>query len=488
MSGFAAVIAHEWRLLRSAGVLSVAVLALAIALLAAAWNGRALLTARVTETVTLGAEMRDTVRALRKQAATYRGDWAGAPAAVDPGAVGFSVLTETVVLPPAPLAAIAVGQSDLLANSYGVTARSAYSFLGLTTLDSPLRLAIGSFDLAFVIVWLLPLLVIALSYDAVAADRHNGVLALVAAQGVPLRKYVFGRLLARATIVLGVLTLLLPLALWVAGIEFSSSTALTHITLALLVTLAYAVFWLAAALWLNSRPLSPEANAGILAGLWLLLVVVMPTATNLVATTLFPAPSRVQLTTELREATESADKQAAEQLDHYFFDHPDMATGTVDKTQFNLIQLQTESTVGEAMRARLAAFAAQAARQQQLVDRLALLSPGTGAHQALAALAGSDGVRQHDFRQQTLRFHARWAGFFADRIGTRVMLTERDYDQLPKFHYQELTRIKWQQRVWAPLAAIVSMSLLVAWLAFFALRNVNRQPAELLGQADTSAR
>ena len=74
------------------------------------------------------------------------------------------------------------------------------------------------------------------------------------------------------------------------------------------------MFWFLAliglSLWLNAGPGSSERNAMVLVGSWLAFVILAPALTNLAATTVFAAPSRVHLTTELREATDAADKEA----------------------------------------------------------------------------------------------------------------------------------------------------------------------------------
>ena len=89
-----------------------------------------------------------------------------------------------VAMEPVPLALVSTGQSDLFTHYakpkiYG----EAYT-LGFSELSNPVQLLFGSFDLAFVCIYLLPLLVLAFSYNILSADKESGVLKLTFSQPV----------------------------------------------------------------------------------------------------------------------------------------------------------------------------------------------------------------------------------------------------------------------------------------------------------------
>ncbi|MEO0743609.1 MAG: ABC transporter permease subunit, partial [Bacteroidota bacterium] len=113
-----------------------------------------------------------------------------------------------VAVPPPPLSALAVGQADLYPAAHRIVAASTVSVGSSDALTSPLRLAAGAFDLAFVLLYLLPLLALALGYDLTASERERGTLRLVLAQPLSRRSLVAGKLLARG----GLLALLVVVA------------------------------------------------------------------------------------------------------------------------------------------------------------------------------------------------------------------------------------------------------------------------------------
>ncbi len=465
MNSFARVIAQEIRLLRREGLALWAMIGLLVLVLAAGVNGRALLAAQQHTSTALHADTDVLVGALAAQAAR------GVPTATEPGALGFGVLVAPAILPTAPLAPLAVGQSDLLPGSYPVTARGEHTYLSRAEIDNPLRLSIGNFDVAFVIVWLLPLVVIALTFNVVSAERERGVLALAVAAGASPARFILGKCAARGIILLVAIWVALFAAALAAGVPLGRPAGLLPMLVWSLAAVLYAAFWFALALWINSRLYASDQNASILAGAWLLLVIIAPTLTNLAATALFPAPSRVELTTELREASEAADREAAKTRDRYFFDHPDMQSGDMDKTAYYQSVARSEASVARDIAPHLAAFDAQAQRQQRLVAALQYLSPGTVSYQLLTTLAGSDGARHREFRSQVHRFHDQWTDFFVVRIMQGKKLTRDDYQALPKFQFVETPLAIALRRVTAPLLALL---ILVICLLFLAIRRLSR--------------
>lgn len=102
-----------------------------------------------------------------------------------------------------------------------------------------------------------------------------------------------------------------------------------------------------------------------------------------------------------------------------------------------------------------------------------LLAGRASAWQSLTALAGSDGARHREFREQTLAFHGRWSDFFASRLMRGASLTGADYAALPRFRFAEPATGAVLARLALPLAVL---ALLVALLTTLALRRLRRYP------------
>src|SRR5438128_7484712 len=82
----------------------------------------------------------------------------------NPLAYANNLMAHYAVLPATPLAALTIGQSDLLPSALQIAPGRLPSLAGASEPENPHRLLIGRFDAAFAIVFLLPLLIIGLSY------------------------------------------------------------------------------------------------------------------------------------------------------------------------------------------------------------------------------------------------------------------------------------------------------------------------------------
>lgn len=385
------------------------------------------------------------------------------PATSQPGALGFSILSRNAILPAAPLAPLALGQSDLHAAHFPVTAHAPYTFMNRSDIANPLSLATGSFDLAFVVVFVLPIFVIALVYDLMSRERERGTLALVVAHGVAMRHFALAKCAARAALILGVVNVVNAVAIALAGVDFAEPGTLISVAMWMLATSLYACFWFALALVVNVRARTSDANGVVLANLWLVLVIAAPALLNVAATTLYPAPSRVELTTELREAATLAEQRAAEAREAYFFDHPDLAAGEQDPEVYFREVVASERDIESALAPLLEAFQRRRAERDRLIGTLQYLSPAVVTQRVLTRIAGTDDERYAEFRRQVIAFHQDYAGFFIDRLEAESIVRAADFEQIPRFQFQ--ARDNLLGHIALPLTSMAALTLALIALA-----------------------
>ena len=163
------VLRNEWRLLMADRALRIALGLFAVLLVYALANGMVWLRfqERTVEAVESGNAER-TGAFEQELAAIANGGQPSSPFADprSPLVLGGPSGSHTAALEPGPLTALAVGQSDLLPYYYDVNIyTNESSFQQNGEVENPLNLMVGRFDLAFVVVYLLPLLVLALSFN-----------------------------------------------------------------------------------------------------------------------------------------------------------------------------------------------------------------------------------------------------------------------------------------------------------------------------------
>lgn len=392
------------------------------------------------------------------------------PVAAKPGALGFSVLNEYAAATHASLAPLAAGVSDRLPGYYRLDAHAAYTLAQTSDLSNPLNLRVGSFDFAFVLVFLLPIIVIGLSYNIMSREKELGVLALVGAQGVRLSTFVTSKVVARGLLIVVMIKLACAVAflvLLIAGRPVDLLSAVLWTTVAV----AYGLLWFGLAVFVNSLNLASATNGVVMANLWLILLIVVPAVVNLTATTLYPAPSRVALTTELREAALEAEERAADAREQYFFDHPDMASGDVDQEVFFREVAASEDDIAQSIQSEVDAFVEQAERQSALARKLNYLSPALLADQAFAALAATDRISHEQFRTRAFAFHDEWRRFFLEPLRTEAALTTADWRRLPQFVHEPQPLAERSERALMPALAILVLLLAFLGLAFTRYRH-----------------
>jgi ABC-2 type transport system permease protein len=384
----------------------------------------------------------------------------------NPLAYADNLMAHYAVLPATPLAAITIGQSDLLPSALPLAPARGPSLAGGSEPENPHRLLIGRFDAAFAIVFLLPLLIIALTYALLAGERERGTLALLLAQPLTLQALFTAKLLPRILLASG---LLLSLVVLFGAIVPTS--AWPRLALWLAVALAYAAFWFALSAAVAVRRGGAATHAVTLAAAWLALTLLVPAGVNLAVKTMAPVPSRVELILALRKATDEATAERSKLLGAFYEDHPELAppgdaTGGAD---FATLQLVTNQKVERDLTPALARFTDQLDRQQSLVERLQYLSPALLAQSALADAAGTGSARHAWFFKQAIAHHEELRAFFEPRALRKEKFAA--WDEVPAFRFTEEPMGAVAARVAPAIGVLFFAALAFGLLSWLALRR-----------------
>ncbi|PKP94423.1 MAG: hypothetical protein CVT77_02870 [Alphaproteobacteria bacterium HGW-Alphaproteobacteria-16] len=371
-------------------------------------------------------------------------------------------------LPNAPLAALSAGQAEGYPAAASIapfvdpwTIFNAHS----TGLESPAVLSAGRFDLAFVIVVLLPLLLIAATYDFWARDVENGSARFQLAQPVPPARLILTRAAIRGGALLLAATAVVLAWLVVAGARDPGGLALSA-----LVMLAYGGFWIALVILINLFVRASTTAALVSGTAWLAFVMLIPAAAAAVADLAVAPPSAMTYTNaarvaglEVRAANQAAARAAAQA-------ESDRAYPATLWHSRNEIQ-QRDSHLGPIHRAY-----AQGWDQHRAVKQaLRFLSPAIVAQDALDRIAGTDADRAMAFQAQARDFAGAARRLAFDWMDRDRLMTLADYDRpLLRFTFIEPGRAAALAR---DLLALFLFATLLLALAGLRLR---RGAAQLL--------
>ncbi|MBL8169017.1 MAG: ABC transporter permease subunit, partial [Acidobacteria bacterium] len=198
-------------------------------------------------------------------------------------------------------------------------------------ISNPATLALGNFDLAFLLVFLYPLLIIAFTHNTLSSEQEQGIWPLLCSQPISSHKILALKASLRflPIVAVWVLTLLVGL-LWLR-LPFDQRFGFV-----LLVSLSYLLFWFAASWFVMSFRRSSNFNALTLLGGWLTLTILLPAALNVALATFLPVPEAFAVTVNQREGYHQQwDRPKAETMQRFFQRYPQYASFQAPTDKFS---------------------------------------------------------------------------------------------------------------------------------------------------------
>ncbi|MEM1409689.1 MAG: DUF3526 domain-containing protein, partial [Pseudomonadota bacterium] len=395
----------------------------------AAWSGRTITAAHADAANTIVQKSID-------QRAERRAEFAEAESSgAEPSrrAILPYAQIDHVAMPHASGAAISVSQIEAfpriarvtsITNTHGIFDE----FSGSTT--NPETLAAGPFDLAFLIVFLLPLFVLAGTFDLWTSERERGVARQLLAEPIPSQILVAGKIAARCIL------LVLPLSI-IAAIA-SASVADTGSALLLFVYVAiYSLFWVGLAGLINMVMARPTGAAITAGAAWLGFVLLLPAALAACLDVVAPNPSRAALANASRLILTETQAKGEEVLEAYLNQHPtataELQVVSQGARRYYAVQLAADRAVAPAIEAHRKAED----RRRNIADQLRFLSPAVTVQSSLDRLAGFDANRALAFREQAYTHLEAMRAFVTPLLLADQALTASDYDVMPNFVFEE---------------------------------------------------
>ena len=370
---------------------------------------------------------------------------------------------QAAFLNPEPLALVAVGLSDIFPQVLKVTTASKDTFLFADEIENPSNLLSGSIDLAFVIVFVLPIVILALCFNLISSEREQGTLAMTLAAAHRPLALIFGKITARALLPIFTITVATTIGLSL----FSNKYTLVMTDYLLLCTsiLLYSAFWVALAAAIDGLGKNSAFNALTLLGVWVIITILTPAGINALAGYIYPAPSRIDMTLAARAASTDADKEKDAVFARYKEEHPEAKRDR--SKEASLRRLASQEAAFIQVESIIKQHDLQLEHQQALTNKLDFLSPALLTYQAIVEIAGTGTTRYRGFLDDINSFHIEWRDFFLARAKTGASLTIEDYNSLPKFVSLTHAPIN----IIPPLLGILIPTLFATIIAFIGLKR-----------------
>jgi ABC-2 type transport system permease protein len=378
-----------------------------------------------TERLAKHPALMDSFATGRKVASVY---WDDARNAFD---IGY-VFGKKYLFKPVNQPALAIGQSSLQHSDHELTTSSEFWFSALRKaerMDNPTTLIYGFFDAAFVLVWLLPLVIIVLTYNMFSAEREQGTIKMLLVQGLTVKSLLLTRTLFRFAVIV-IFTILVVL---VALLFLQEQAALNGLVYFVLFTVLYTLLWHAVSLVINLFNRSSNYNAGILFTIWIAGVLVLPALINVLVTNIKPIPGKVILINEVREKLTENDQKNSEILDQFYTDHPEFIIKDSAKLMplFMYKYMIKEMTTSEQLQPIMDDYKEKLELQSKTVNMLATVIPSMAYQEALEEISGNSLSQYLAFQRFADHESRSWRNYFHPISLANSYLTIDEFKSLP---------------------------------------------------------
>ena len=331
--------------------------------------------------------------------------------------------------PQSRLSGLASGRTEIESASLRIRLLALEGQLYEQETLNPRLAAAGHLDLAFILIALLPLFVIAVTYDVVSGERERGTWEMVRLFARP-RRLVAAKIGARVILAAGLVASLVLVAAFIAGIDADGRAGWAAALIAL-----HTLFWFALCLGVAGGRRSSTANAMILVGAWVALTFLAPSVLSLTNALLHPVPEALELTVRQRQGYHEAwDLPKAETMESFFEDYPRWKDRTVPEDEFTWAWYYAMNHRGDqAARDASRAYRDVLARRDEWARRWSLLVPPLATQIALDRLSSADLGTQLAYQEAVRGYHERLKGHFQPLLFSAAPMDQVDWDRVPTF-------------------------------------------------------
>ena len=293
----------------------------------------------------------------------------------------------------------------------------------------PVLALIGRFDFAFLVAFVLPLVLIVLLHDLRASERVAGRHDLLVATAGQATGVWHLRAALRASGVFVCAAVPLLVAGSLAG------TAVSTLLAASALLLVYLLFWTAVCASLATWRQTGEVILAALVALWILLGVITPAAGRMGIDRAVPVPSGADIIMTQREAVNDAwDLPKATTMTAFVEHHPQWTADTAVVRPFEWKWYYAFQQVGDQKAHALsAAYTAGRRERDRLAGWLAFIAPPVRLERSLQALARTDVRVSLAYEARVRGFHAALRAFYYPRLFRGEVFDPAALEALPGF-------------------------------------------------------
>ncbi|RBQ07693.1 DUF3526 domain-containing protein [Pedobacter miscanthi] len=341
---------------------------------------------------------------------------------------------------PQSISILSIGQRDIQPYYDVITRRRNFVQGANAEISNPEMLASGNFDLAYVVIYLIPVLAIALTYNTWSKEKEQQTDKLLSLQGIYFGKIIGYKLTFRF--------LLIGLMVWLLSIiGFICSAALipfdlTAAILWLMGASAYIFFWFAITFFIIRLGKSSVHSALYLLGLWCGLLILLPALCNTIVRLYYPIPLKTDAAVALRENSEAVWAMPRKLLiDTFYLNNPKYkhlreATDTSETSNKRFAAYY--DLLGRRMTRSIEHYNQYPAAQNKAMSGLNWINPATKTQYLLNEIAGTGLNDYLSYQEQVNAFQKTWVDFMSGYIISDKKLSLNDLRNLSQFKLKSI--------------------------------------------------
>lgn len=308
----------------------------------------------------------------------------------------------TLIKKPANISAISIGQSDVNPLLQAVTIRGLEGQKYDTDFENPSLLMSGNLDLGFVIIYLFPLVLIAMSFNLYSEEKELGTWRILAAQTSGKAKFLFQKLIVRILFMFTILVALMFLAGVILQIPMNQ-----NFWAIFLQSILYLLFWSALCLWMVSLLKNSSFNALALISIWVVLTILIPAMVNNYVLNKYQVPEALNAMVEQRDGYhEKWDLEKDATMTGFYEAYPQYKSYPVPEDEFSWLWYYGMQHMGDIAAKQTSTEMTEKIMMRNTVsDKVALFVPTMHAQLSFNNLAGTDMVSHLAFLKALTKFH-----------------------------------------------------------------------------------
>ncbi len=375
-------------------------------------------------------------------------------------------LQHSTVHEPSSWAAFSIGQRDVNPYNIKVKMLTLEGQIYDSEMSNPTNLLYGNFDLAFVIVFLFPLLIIAFCHNLISADQEKGIWNLLGSQPVSTAKIIAWRLLIRFVIVV-----IIAFNVVTASCFYLQSAFDIRFFYALLITFSYLIFWFALMAFVISFQKYSTYNALSLLGVWIFLIILAPALLNLVISTALPVSESFEVTIKQREGYHNKwDKSKAATMQKFYEIYPEYKSFAIPEDKFSWGWYYAMNLMGDVEAANSTEkYIEKLNKRDKLTAQVAMFLPTINTQLNYNSLANNDLQSHLKYLESVRNYHKQIREYFYPDVFRNAKVDEVNWQNLPKHEFTNETQARKISNIILSEFTFAIILLTIFW------RNINRK-------------